>query len=171
MDAPKAGIRLCYADSTRSLPFPDGATLEVLHAPDADGQNSLADDRVALYRLHWHGWKILFTSDAGMDTERKALSNGKDLSSDVIIAGCHRTDISLGDAFLDAVHPKVIIASNNLFPLAERRDPNTLAYWKSRGIRVVDQAESGGVTLRVDDSGDLRIEGFLSASPVILKAR
>ncbi len=171
IDAPKAGIRLCYADSTRSLPFPDGATLEVLHAPDADGQSSLADDRVALYRLHWHGWKILFTSDAGMATERKALASGNDLSADVIIAGCHRTDLSLGDAFMDAVHPQVIIASNNLFPLAERRDPNTFAYWKSRGIRVVDQAESGGVTLRVDDSGDLRIEGFLSASPVILKAR
>lgn len=171
IDGSKAGIRLRYADSIRSIPFPDGATLEVLHAPDADGQNSLADERVVLYRLDWHGWKILFTSDAGLATERNALGSGKDLSADVIIAGCHRSDLSLGDAFLDAVHPQAIIASNTFFPIAERRAPDTLAYWKSRGIRVVDQAESGGVTLRVDDSGNLCIQGFLSASSVILKPR
>jgi competence protein ComEC len=170
-DAPNAGIRLHHAASIGSLPFPDGASLEILHAPDANAQNSVADARVALYLLHWHGWKILFTSDAGMGTEMKALASEKDFSADVIIAGCHRTDLSLCDAFLDAVHPQAIIASNARFPLSERRDPATLAYWKSRGIQVVDQAESGGVALRVDDSGNLCIGGFLSKSPVILNAR
>jgi competence protein ComEC len=169
--APGAGIRLLHAASTASLPFPDGAVLEVLHVPDANALNAIADDRVALYRLHWHGWKILFTSDAGMTTERKALTSGKDLSADVIVAGCHRSDLSLCDPFLDAVHPQAIIASNSSYPLSERRDPATFAYWKSRGIHVIDQAESGGVTLRVDNSGNLRIEGFLSTTPLILKPR
>lgn len=171
VDGPKAGIRLLPAAATGSLAFPDGATWEILHAPDPLAVNALADERVAVFRLHWRGWKLLFTSDAGMGTELKLLDSGKDISADVIIAGRHRSDLSLSDGFLDAVNPAAIIASNSPFPIEEKRDPVTLDYWKSRGIRVIDQADSGGVTLRVDDAGNMRIEGFLSASPVVLTPR
>jgi len=170
-EGPKAGIRLLPAAATASLAFPDGATWEILHAPDPLAVNALADERVAVFRLHWRGWKLLFTSDAGMGTELKLLDSGKDIFADVIIAGRHRTDLSLSDGFLDAVNPAAIIASNSPFPIEEKRDPETLNYWKSRGIRVIDQASSGGVTMRLDDAGNLCIEGFLSDSPVILSPR
>jgi ComEC/Rec2-related protein len=169
-NAPKAGIRLCHVASTGWLAFPDGAALETLHAPDPLSQNGIADERVAVFRLHWRGWKLLLTSDAGMGTERKLLDAGKNLTADVIIAGRHRTDLTLCDAFLDAVQPQVIIASNARFPATERLDPSQVDYWKSRGIHAVDQGQFGGVTMRVDDAGNLHIEGFLSASPVVLKA-
>jgi beta-lactamase superfamily II metal-dependent hydrolase len=166
----KAGIRLLPA-VVRSLPFPDGASLEVLHVPDAFAVNASADERVAVFRLHWRGWKLLLTSDAGMGTELKLLDSGKDVSADVIIAGHHRTDLTLCDAFLDAVHPEAIIASNASYPSGERLKPETVDYWKSRGIRVIDQAKSGGVTLRVDDAGNLCIDGFLSSEPLVLRPR
>jgi competence protein ComEC len=169
-NAPKAGIRLCHVASTGWLAFPDGAALETLHAPDPLSQNGIADERVAVFRLHWRGWKLLLTSDAGMGTERKLLDAGKNLTADVIIAGRHRTDLTLCDAFLDAVQPQAIIASNARFPAAERLAQSQLDYWKSRGIHAVDQGGSGGVTMRVDDAGNLHIEGFLSASPLVLKA-
>ena len=76
---PQAGIRMRQAVAGDSLPFPDGARLEILHAPDPLAHNALADERVAVFRLHWRGWKILFTSDAGMGTELKMLDAGKDL--------------------------------------------------------------------------------------------
>lgn len=171
LDGPKAGIRLLPAATTESLAFPDGATWEILHAPDPLAVDALADERVAVFRLHWRGWKLLFTSDAGMGTELKLLDSGKDISADVIIAGRHRNDLSLSDGFLDAVNPAAIIASNSPFPIEEKRDPETMDYWKSRSIRVIDQANSGGVTIRVDDAGNLCIEGFLSDSPVILTPR
>ncbi len=145
--------------------------LEVLHAPDAQAHNALADDRVAVYRLHWRGWKILFTSDAGMGTELRMLDNPTDVAADVIIAGRHRSDLSLCDRFLDAVNPLAIIASNSPYPEGEAILPATIAYWKSRGIRVIDQRESGGVTLRVNEDGKLHIEGFLTDTPVILSPR
>ncbi len=168
-DGPKAGISVSLTDVARAISFPDGASLETLYAPDAFSQNALADERVAVLRLRWHGWKLLLTSDAGMRTEMKLLDGGVDPSADVIIAGCNRTDLSLCDAFLDAVRPQVIITSNKQFPAGENRDPMIMDYWKSRGIRVVDQAVTGGVTLRVDGAGNLRIEGFLCNSPVILE--
>jgi competence protein ComEC len=167
-DSPKSGVRTYQAASLKSLPFPDGAALEIVHAPDADAHHALADERVALYRLHWHGWKILFTSDAGMKTEQKALESGCDLSADVIVAGCHRDDVSLGDDFLDAVRPRAIVATNAAFPPSESRAPETLAYWKSRGIQVIDQAVTGGVTLLPDETGNLVIQGFLTPTPVVL---
>jgi ComEC/Rec2-related protein len=170
-DGPKAGIRLRQAAAGESLPFPDGARLEILHVPDPLVKNALADERVAVFRLHWRGWKLLFTSDAGMATERKMLEAGKDLSADIIIAGRHRGDLTLCDGFLDAVNPRAIIASNSQFPVEERLPPGVVEFWKSRGIEVIDQQKSGGVTVRVDAAGDLRLEGYLNAAPVVLKAR
>jgi len=170
-DGPKAGIRLRQVAAPGWLAFPDGASLEMLHVPDAHALNLIADERVAVFRLHWRGWKLLFTSDAGMGTERKLLDAGQDVAADVIIAGRHRGDLTLCDAFLDAVNPQAIIASNSPFPVAERLAPSTLDYWRSRGIQVLDQGQTGGVTVRVDEAGNLRLEGFLSASPLVLKPR
>ena len=42
---------------------------------------------------------------------------------------------------------------------------------RDRGIRVIDQRESGGVTVRVDDDGALSIDGFLSGGPLRLMRR
>jgi competence protein ComEC len=121
--------------------------------------------------LHWRGWRILFTSDAGMGTELKMLDAGTDVAADLIIAGRHRGDLTLCDRFLNAVNPRAIIASNNAFPIEERLPQNTVEYWKSRGIQVLDQAESGGVTVRIDGEGHLHLDGFLSTTPIVLKRR
>ena len=167
--APAAGIQLLHVSSQHMLQMPDGANLEILHAPDPLAQSALADDRVAVFRLHWRGWKILFTSDAGMGTELRMLDNLTDVSADIIIAGRHRSDVSLCDRFLDAVNPRAIIASNASHPDGEAIPPHAMAYWKSRGMQVIDQRESGGVTLCVDERGHLHIESFLTDSPVVLQ--
>lgn len=170
-EAPLEGVSLHQARAGARMNLPDGARLEVLHAPDPLAKNALADERVAVFRLHWRGWKILLTSDAGMKTELKLLDAGKDVSADVIIAGRNRTDITLCDRFLNAVNPRAIIASNPTAPVEEKLPESAVTYWKSRGIEVIDQRQSGGVTLHFDEEENLRIEGFLSASPLILTPR
>lgn len=170
-DAAAAGITVLQAEDFHDLPLPDGARLEILHVPDSHSQNASADDRVAIFRLHWRGWKLLFTSDAGVGAERELLDARKDLSADVIIAGHHRGDASLSDPFLDAVNPQAIIASHAEFPPEERLSPESVEYWRSRGIQVIHQGEAGGVTVRVDAAGNLRLEGFVSRSVVTLNPR
>jgi ComEC/Rec2-related protein len=171
--APTAGIRTLQAaaTTTTALPMPDGARLEILYAPDPHNPVTLADDRVAIYRLHWRNWKILFTSDAGMGTELKMLDGARDLSADVIIAGHHQSDLSLCDAFLERVRPLAIIASNEPFPAAERLNAQQAAFWRASGIEVLDQALSGAVTLTIDQAGDLLLEGFVDHSVRRLKRR
>lgn len=166
-----SGMRMRLAGEVGSMDLPDGARLEVVHAPDPLEQNARADDRVAVYRLHWRGWKILFTSDAGTSTENQVLEAGADVAADVIVAGCHRNDLSLGDGFLHAVAPRVIVFSNPTFPSEEHRSAETLNYWKSQGIEAIDQCAVGGVTITVDDNGDLCLAGFLRAEPIVLKRR
>jgi competence protein ComEC len=170
-DAPRVGIRTFQAADLHDLAMPDGARLEIIHVADASAPHAAADDRVAIYRLHWRGWKILFTSDSGIGTELEMLDRGGDISADVIIAGHHTGDASLSDRFLDAVNPRAIVASHADFPVEERLDPSAVAYWRSRGIHVFPQGQTGGVTIRVDGSGNLRLEGFVDHSLVILKRR
>ena len=170
-DAPAAGIRTHAADPSLTLPMPAGASLETLFAPDPANPSKLADDRVAIYRLHWRGWRILFTSDAGVGTELKLLESGRDLGADVIIAGHHDRDLSLSDAFLARVKPLAIIVSNEPFPKEERLDPAQVRYWRSCGIQVFDQAQTGGVTLEPDADGTLVLTGFVDHSTARLSHR
>lgn len=170
-DAPLAGVKTIQAAAFSEIPMPDGARLEILHAPHPTAQNIRADARVAIFRLHWRGWKLLFTSDAGTETELKLLASQQDLSADVIIAGRNTFDTNLSDGFLDAVDPQLILASHAEFPAEERLDPALVAYWRSRGIHVCHQGETGGVTLRVDSAGDLCVEGFVDRSQLVLKPR
>jgi ComEC/Rec2-related protein len=166
-----AGMNIRMAGEVGSMNLPDGARMEVVHSPDPLEQMVRADDRVAVYRMHWRGWKILFTSDAGISTENQMLEAGTDVAADVIVAGCHRNDLSLGDAFLHAVDPRVIVFSNPDFPPEERRSDETVDYWKSRGIQVIDQSAAGGLTINVDDNRDLRLTGYLQTQPLVLKRR
>lgn len=170
-DSPNAGVKILQAADFSAIPMPDQARLEILHTADPNAQNTRADGRVAIYRLHWRGWKILFTSDSGSETELKLLASQQDLSADVIIAGRNDFDTNLSDAFVDAVNPQLILASHADFPAEEKLDPAQVAYWRSRGIHVFHQGETGGVTVRIDEAGNLVAEGFVNRSKLILKPR
>lgn len=157
------------ADSV--LKFPGDAVLEVLHMPTENGARILADNRVVVTRLQWEGWRILFHQDAGQNAEEEMIIRGNDLTADVIVVGKHQREISLSEAFLDAVRPEVIIASNPPHPREKRRDESQLAYWRGHGIAVFDQSETGGVTLRVNQSGEMEITGYVNQERVVLKPR
>jgi len=153
------------------LPLPDGASLEVLHAPDPSAVNAVADDRVAILRLHWRGWRILITSDAGTDAEIELLESRTDLTADVIVAGRHATSSSLADRFIAAVAPRAIVATHADFPEGERLPDDDVAYWESSGIAVFDTSKTGAVTLAIDARGQLVLDGFLPARPALVLRR
>ncbi|MCW1883868.1 ComEC/Rec2 family competence protein [Luteolibacter flavescens] len=150
-------------------PVSSDAWFEVIHRPDAHNQNVLADERVMVTRLHWRGWRVLFTSDAGLATERAMLRAGGDLQADVIVAGRHSQDDSLGDDFLAAVQPRAIVAGHADFPEAQRVPEDWMAACESRGIRVFHQGHTGAVTLVAEEDGSLVIRGFLDGAELRLR--
>lgn len=137
--------------------------LEILHAPaELDGRG-LADDTGLVIRLHWHGWKILFTGDAGLTTEARMLDSKIDLKADVIIMGRHANDFTGHQAFYDAVAPRAIISSSCHFPDAERIPTQWRRRITEQGITLFDQQQSGAVTLTIEN-GDLLLTPMLSTT-------
>lgn len=165
-----SGIAIVQPRLGSRLPLPGGAWLEILHVPDPLALQALADERVMVFRIRWHGWRILYTSDAGQNTEDAMLETQSDLRSDVLVIGRHRSGLTLGETFLQAVSPRIIIAGNDPFPLGERIPGADIAFWISQGIRVFDQQKTGGVTLTLGPNRSLCARGHVDGSRIMLHA-
>ena len=111
-------------------------------------------------RLHWKGWRILLTGDAGFETEMELLERGAEVEADVWIMGRHESDFTAATEFVGAVAPKVIIASEDHYPVEERIP----AWWREemakRGVDVWGQEETGAVMLEIEE-GELILQSFL----------
>lgn len=92
---------------------------------------------------------VLFMSDSGAETERALLSNGSDLQSQILVKGQHHTGVSGSGAFLDAVRPRLIIATSTQFPERERVSDEWAEQLRTRGIKLFRQDETGAVELEV----------------------
>jgi competence protein ComEC len=96
---------------------------------------------------------VLFMSDSGVETERALLSYGLNLHSDIVVKGQHHSGNSCSGPFLEAVRPRLIIATSRDFPANERISDNWAEDLQTRGIKLFRQDETGAVTLRFDHTG------------------
>jgi competence protein ComEC len=112
-----------------------------------------ADDQALVIRLLIAPeTSVLFMSDSGAETERALLSNGSDGRSDILVKGQHYSGISGSAPFLDAVRPRLIIATSREFPEHERISEQWAEQLRVRGIKLFRQDETGAVELKF--SGD-----------------
>lgn len=155
--------RLAQTDEV--LPLPDGATWHVLRVAAQGTRDALADDRVAVARMNWRGWQFLWMNDAGLATEHELLAADIDLRADVILASKHQRDSHLSDDFIRKVQPRAIVLSN------ENHSADTIRYWRSLGIQVIEQSMTGGVTAKITPEGELALKGFVDRSRVVLAPR
>src|SRR5262249_47397801 len=107
-----------------------------------------ADDQALVIRLSIAPETfVLFMSDNGAEAERALLSNGLDLQSDILVKGQHYSGISGSAPFLDAVRPRLIIATSREFPEHERLSEQWAEQLRARGIKLFRQDETGAVAL------------------------
>jgi competence protein ComEC len=107
-----------------------------------------ADDQALVIRLLIQPETfVLFMSDAGAESERALLSNGPDVHSDILVKGQHHSGISGSAPFLDAVLPRLIIATSSEFPEHERISEEWAEQLRARGIKLFRQDETGAVEL------------------------
>ncbi|MFC7339097.1 ComEC/Rec2 family competence protein [Haloferula chungangensis] len=162
------GVKMIRGRRGRSYGLGNGAELEVVWEPDAWNWNDVADQRVMPVMLHWHGWRILFMGDAGWASERAMMEGGAGLAADVIVAGRHIHDASLGVRFLEATGARVVIATHSNFPSAERIPDWWRESCEARGVQVFHQGESGAVS-GVLDEGALLLKGFVDGKVLRLE--
>ncbi len=166
--AETSGCRLITPGTGEMFPIEDGVSLEILHAPVELEGKGRADDTGLVIRLQWHGWRILFTGDAGFITETRLLNSGLDLHADVIITGRNGDDFTGREDFYRAVGPKAIISSNCTFPEQERIPERWLKMTKRLNITTFDQQQSGAVTLTIEDGNLVLVPTLDPSTPHII---
>jgi competence protein ComEC len=116
---------------------------------DRDPARATADDQVLVVQLTMTpSTKILMMSDSGYKTERALTESGADLRCDILIKGQHHSGESGSAAFLEAVHPRLIIATSRDFPAHERINDEWAGRLRTAGIKLFRQDETGAVELR-----------------------
>ncbi|MBT8036279.1 MAG: ComEC/Rec2 family competence protein [Verrucomicrobiae bacterium] len=161
--------RLVIPHANQIFHIEPGVYLEILHAPVEIEGHGLADDSGLVIRLHWHGWRILFTGDAGMITETRLLDSGKDLSADLIVMGRNSDDFTGSQIFYQAVTPQAIITSNCPFPARERIPERWIHLTQKLGIHTFDQLQTGAVTLTLEHDQLTLTPTLDSTRPITLK--
>jgi len=117
--------------------------------PPRNFSSPIADDQAYVIRLLVApATSVLFMSDSGVKTEERLLAHHLDLRSDIIVKGQNHSRESGSDSFLDAVQPRLIIATSRDFPGYERVSDNWAENLRKRGIKLFRQDETGAVTLR-----------------------
>src|SRR5581483_4521783 len=113
-----------------------------------------ADDQAYVVRvLVAPATSILFMSDSGAATEQQLMAQRLHLRSDIIVKGQNHSGGSGSDAFLDAVKPRLIIASSREFPSYERVSDQWAENLQKRGIKLFRQDQTGAVILRFRQGG------------------
>jgi len=116
--------------------------------PSRGFSGATADDQALVMRLSIApDTSVLFMSDSGAETERALLNTGQDLQSQILVKGQHHTGASGTSEFLDAVQPRLIIATSTQFPERERISDEWAEQLRARGIKLFRQDETGAVEL------------------------
>jgi beta-lactamase superfamily II metal-dependent hydrolase len=122
-------------------------TARILYPP-TNIRTKAADDQALVVQLVIEGkHRVLLVSDSGEATERALLARPIDVRSDILIKGQHYSGESGSAEFLDAVQPRLIVASSVDFPARERISDDWARMVRERGIRLFRQDETGAVRL------------------------
>ncbi len=164
-----AGVRAVELVKGNTFQLGGGARCEVLLSPLDAAVGSIADDQCLVFMMHWKGWKILWLSDAGRLSEAAMLASGTDLTADIIIAGQHETDFSITPDFLEAVSPQLIVTGSPAGCEMDVIRDIQREKWLKQGISLLDQQDTGGLTVTPGADGSLVFKGFVDDSEMILK--
>lgn len=117
--------------------------------PPRNFASPIADDQAyVIHLLAGQRASILFMSDSGIKTEQALLASHLNLRSDIVVKGQHHSQQSGSEAFLDAVRPRLIIATSLDFPEQERINDTWAENLQRRGIKLFRQDQTGAVILR-----------------------
>ncbi|MGE5208448.1 MAG: ComEC/Rec2 family competence protein [Alphaproteobacteria bacterium] len=147
------GLKPAGLIAGNNLQLSRNVTASVLFPPP-DMAGATSDDQALVIRLSIApDTFVLFMSDSGAETERALLSHGAELQSQILVKGQHYTGVSGSGRFLDAVRPRLIIATSTQFPERERISDEWADLVRARGIKLFRQDETGAVELEFSRSG------------------
>ena len=134
-----------------SLLFGRNVHAEILY-PTTNIKVTAADDAPLIVQLVFdEEIRVLFESDAGAKAEAALLETGDNLQSDILIKGQHHSGGSATPRFLEAVKPKLIVATSRESPVAEQITEEWANEIAHRGIKLFRQDQTGAVEVQFGD--------------------
>ena len=134
-----------------SLLFGRNVRAEILY-PTTNIKVTAADDAPLIVQLVFDEViRVLFESDAGAKAEAALLETGDNLQSDILIKGQHHSGGSATPRFLEAVKPKLIVATSRESPVAEQITEEWANEIAHRGIKLFRQDQTGAVEVQFGD--------------------
>lgn len=132
--------------------FGDGTELKFL-APEApllqSGRNDVNENSL-VFMLTYGSFRMLFTGDAGAESEARMLASGADLHADVLKVGHHGSAYGSTPGFVRAVAPRVAIVSDGRDNAYGHPAPETLATLRAAHATVYRTDEDGEIDVRSD---------------------
>lgn len=154
----KIASRNIFAGMT--LQLSKNVTIEILSPSKDDAELSANQDlneKSVVFRLLYGNFKMLFTADAGFETEQRLLKQNIPLSATVLKVGHHGSRYSTNNEFLNRVNPKIALISagyENRFALPA---DDTLQQLKGFGIKVYRTDLDGSIEI-ITDGNDLKVD-------------
>ncbi|MFT3784944.1 MAG: ComEC/Rec2 family competence protein [Tepidisphaeraceae bacterium] len=141
-----------------SVPLGSQTTIDVLSPPTGDAP-FVDNDGSLVLRLTHAGTRILFTGDIQDVAMRELLKHPEQLQADVLIAPHHGSLETTTQQFIEAVHPKLILASNDRTLTGKQRDFDALC--AKRGWKLLRTHTSGAISIRIESDGTWTVEPFV----------
>lgn len=146
------GTRIRHPDLEEEPPMLGGVTFRFFGPGEA--VFSSVNDASLVFRMESSGGTLLFTGDAERQAELFYVRNyGKNLASDVLLAGHHGSRTSTTETFLGAVTPSLAILSCGLRNPYRYPSVAVLRRLESRGARVLRTDTGGAVQLVFGEEG------------------
>jgi competence protein ComEC len=154
--AQEEGIHSFLARRGQRIHLGDGAYADVLY-PDQDASTGPTNDGSIVLHVVYGTTSFMLTGDlpstkedylVGLESAEGAID--KNLKSDVLKAGHHGSKFSSDDAWLKAVHPRIVVISAGKGNTYGHPAPDALARIKNEGATVLSTIDSGTITFTSD---------------------
>jgi len=137
------------------LDLGEGMTIDVLWPPAQCDMNS--NNCGLVLALNFAGRRVIFTADIQEPAERGLLDNAASLPADVLIAPHHGSVEATSGEFLQAVRPKIILASSDRQLTHKQKTFDALA----SGYREYRTGRYGQLTLSIGADGRMDVDTFV----------
>ena len=136
----------------------DGVRFQMLHPPE----RGFSDDNAScVLRVEGAAGRVLLPGDIERSAESALVaSHGMDLAAEILIAPHHGHRNQSTPAFLNAVQPRYILLATGYRNRYGYPRPNTVARYQATGATLLDPADEGALTFRVEPGRALEPERY-----------
>lgn len=149
----KAGMAIRFGDSAAFyvLSPQGGEGLEFDEHSEGFGAKGMSLNESSIVgKLVYAKAKFLLTGDAGVETERKLIAQGKNLTADVLKVGHHGSRYSTSEDFLKAVSPSYAVISAGAKNRYGHPAPEILERLENFGAKILRTDLNGDIVISTD---------------------